>query len=59
MLTLSLDIKVGPKIMAILGTPILLTLTSSVTLKRKKKINNQYWDMAKQNLNKSLVYNPL
>ena len=42
MLTLSLDIKVGPKIMAILGTPILLTLTSSVTLKRKKKINNQY-----------------
>lgn len=59
MLTLSLDIKVGPKIMAILGTPILLTLTSSVTLKRKKKINNQYYDMAKQNLNKSLVYNPL
>ena len=36
-LTFSLDISVGPKIIAMLGTPILLTLTSSTTLQQKQR----------------------
>ena len=50
-LTLSLDISVGPKIMAILGTPILFTVTNSTTLKQSQTIQSkkrttkaQSWD---------------
>ena len=41
-LTFSLDISVGPKIIAIFGTPILFTATNPTTLKetRVKTVNN-------------------